>query len=85
MNYTVVWRKRAENQLTALWLRAANKDAVAGYAEQIERILQRNPTDQGESRAGHVRLWFHRPISVLFQIDEAAKRVTVMAIKWVGR
>jgi plasmid stabilization system protein ParE len=85
MNYRVVWRRRAESQLAALWLRAANKDAVAGYAEQVERILQRNPADQGESRAGNVRIWFHRPISVLYEIDEGDKRVTVMAIKWVGR
>ena len=85
MNYTVVWRRRAQGQLAALWIRAANKDAVAGYAEQIDRILERNPNDQGESRGGGVRLWFHRPISVLFQVDESAKRVTVVAIKWVGR
>jgi hypothetical protein len=85
MNYRVVWRRRAESQLIALWLRAANKYAITGYAEQIDRILERNPIDQGESRVGNVRLWFHRPISVLFQIDESSKLVTVMAIKWVGR
>jgi hypothetical protein len=83
--YTVVWLRVAEAQLTALWIRAANKEAVAGYAEQIDRILARNPADQGESRVGNVRLWFHRPISVLFQIEETSKRVTVMEVKWVGR
>ena len=85
MNYRVVWLRRAAAQLMALWLRAANKEAVAGYAEQIDRILGRNPLDQGESRLGTVRLWFHRPISVLFRVDESAMRVTVMAIRWVGR
>ena len=85
MNYTVVWRRRAEAQLAALWLRAANKEAIAGYAEQIDRILARNPADQGESRVGNTRVWFHRPLCVLFQIDETAKRVIVMAVKWVGR
>jgi hypothetical protein len=83
MNYTVVWRRRAEVQLAALWLRATNKEANAGYAEQIDRILA--PADQGESRTGNVRLWFHRPLSALFQIDEPARRVIVLAIKWVGR
>ncbi len=85
MNYTVIWRRRAQGQLAALWIRSANKDAVAGYADQIDRILARNPNDQGESRLGSVRVWFHRPLAVQFQVDEAAKLVTVMAVKWVGR
>ena len=85
MNYRVLWLRRAESQLLGLWLRAANKEAIGGYAEQVDRILQRNPLDQGESRVGSVRLWFHRPISVLFRVDEAAMLVTVIAIKWVGR
>ena len=85
MNYTVVWRQRAQAQLTAIWIRAANKEAIAGYSDQIDRILSRNPGDQGESRANGFRLWFNRPVSVLFQIDEPNRTVHVTAIKWVGR
>ena len=85
MNYTVAWRREAENQLIALWLRAANKDAIAGYVDQIDKILARDPALQGESRNANTRLAFFRPLCVRYQIDEAAKRVTVIAIKWVGR
>lgn len=85
MNYAVVWRGRAQAQLAALWLRAANKDAVTGYAEQIDRILARNPTEWGESRAGNYRLWFHRPISVFYQVVKADMTVYVLSVKWVGR
>ena len=56
MNYTVVWRRRAEAQLTTIWIRSANKDAVAGYGNQIERVLGRDPRDQGEARANGFRL-----------------------------
>ena len=34
MSYTVDWKRRAEAQLAALWIRANNKEAVVGYAEQ---------------------------------------------------
>jgi hypothetical protein len=85
MNYTVVWRREAEAQLIALWLRAANKDAIVGYVDQIDRILARDPSEQGESRNENTRLAFFRPLCVRYQIDEAAKQVTVVAIKWVGR
>jgi hypothetical protein len=85
MNYAVVWRGRAAAQLTALWIRAADKDAVTGYAEQIDRILARDPTERGESRFGNFRLWFHRPICVFYQVVEADKTVYVLSVKWVGR
>lgn len=85
MNYTVVWRREAENQLIALWIRAVNKEAITGYADQIERILARDPHEQGESRNEGTRLAFFRPLCVRYHIDEVAKRVTVVAIKWAGR
>jgi hypothetical protein len=85
MNYTVRWLKTAESELMSLWIRAANRDAVAGYVEQIDRILQRTPSEQGESRDANERLWFHRPISVLYRVDETTRTVIVGRIKWVGR
>ena len=55
------------------------------YAEQIDRILGRDPHGQGESRSNGYRLWFHRPLSVFYRIDDAARAVTVVSVKWVGR
>lgn len=85
MIFHVIWRPLAETQLTAEWIRAQNKDAVAGYVEQIDRILARNPLEQGESREGNFRLWFHRPLSVLFEVDDGRKTIFVWAIKWSGK
>lgn len=85
MNYTVTWRKEAETQLTVLYLRALNKSAIAGYSDQIDRILGRDPLDQGESRNENTRLAFFRPLAVRYAVNDEAKVVTVIAIKWVGR
>jgi hypothetical protein len=85
MNYTVVWRREAEDQFTALWIRSVNKNAMTGYMDQIDRILEQDPHDQGESRNENTRLAFFRPLCVRYQIDEPAKTVTVVSIKWVGR
>ncbi|HET6573910.1 MAG TPA: hypothetical protein VFG68_09930 [Fimbriiglobus sp.] len=85
MNYTVAWRREAEDQFTALWIRSVDKNAMTGYMDQIDRILGRDPHDQGESRNENTRLAFFRPLVVRYQIDEATMTVTVVSIKWVGR
>lgn len=85
MNYSVIWRHRADMELMRLWIRAADKDDVTQYAEQIERLLQRDPRNQGESRGGNIRLWFYRPLCVLFRIKEQTQVVEIGRIKWVGR
>ena len=82
---TVTWRREAEDQLMVLWIRASNKEAITGYAQQIESILGRNPNEQGESRNAGTRLAFFRPLCVRYLVDEENKRVSVIALKWVGR
>lgn len=62
MNSIVVWRRESESQLIALWIRAVNKEAIAGYVNQIDRILARDPSNQGESRNESTRLAFFRPL-----------------------
>lgn len=84
MSYTVDWKRRAEAQLAALWIRANNKGAIVGYAEQIERALARDPLDFGESRSGTTRIAFFRPLCVVYHVDGAARAVHVLGIKWVG-
>jgi hypothetical protein len=85
MNYTVEWLREAENQVMVLWLRSADKNAVTHYVDQLDKLLARNPLDHGESRSLGMRLAFFRPLCVRYHVDENAKKVTVMAIRWVGR
>ena len=84
MNYTVTWEEAAETQLATLWLQATDKSAVAGYIDQMDRVLGRDPKGAGESRNETTRIAFFRPLVVRFHIDETLKIVTVTAVRWVG-
>ncbi len=83
--FQVQWHADAENQLMAMWIRAANKDAIVGYIDQIDRILSRDPLEQGESREDNIRLAFFRPICVRYLVDESLRIVLILTIRWVGR
>jgi hypothetical protein len=86
MSYQVRWRPQAETDLISEWIRTARKNAMTGYIDQIEKILARNPAEQGETRTldKSVRIWFYRPLCVLFEIDAAKSTVWVMRIRWIG-
>ena len=85
MKYHVVWRPEATNQLIALWIRSVNKDAITGYVAANERILIRNPLDQGESRNVGTRLAFFRPLVLRYHVDESLRVVTILSLGWCGR
>ncbi len=86
MNYAVRWQPTAETQLLALYIRAADKDALAATTARIDEILARDPTGQGEDREDEAeRLWFYRPLCLTFITAETERVVTVTAVKWVGR
>jgi hypothetical protein len=40
MNYTVVWVPSAEQELAALWMAAADRDAVTRAAHEIDQQLR---------------------------------------------
>ena len=84
-NYAVVWQPPAEARLLALYIRAADKDALSAATARIDEILGRNPLDQGESREGVRRIWFYRPLCLTFLVDDDARVVYVTAVKWAGR
>ena len=86
MNYAVTWFPSAEAGLFALYIRAADKDDVTQYALAADKILARDPLAQGESRESPARrLWFYRPLCLEYRVDETAKAVYVVGVKWVGR
>ena len=85
MNFTVYWRPAAESQLRRIWRNAANVEAVADAADAVNRILRDAAHEQGESRdRPTLRVWFHPPLCLHFEIDAAAKIVFVTRVKWVG-
>jgi hypothetical protein len=84
MNYTVDWSVRAQIELTDVWLRAADRDAVTAAADQVDVLLAREPMGQGESRAGNFRLMFEGPLSVLYRVSRAQRRVVVVSVAFAG-
>lgn len=84
MNYTVLWRGPASGGLLGQLIRAADKQHILGAAREIERRLQLDPRTEGEDRGPNARLLFVRPLSVLYEIDEANRTVYIVRVKWVG-
>jgi hypothetical protein len=83
-NYTVLWRRDAEAQLVALFLRSAFKDALLEGVQVLDRTLALNPHEQGESRNENMRIAFFRPLCIRYQIDETSKTVLIVSVRWTG-
>jgi hypothetical protein len=85
MRYTVVWRDRASADMLAQLLRAADKQEVLAAGRQMERQLSRRPRKAGESRSSmNLRLAFFRPLTALYTVDPASRKVVVERVTWVG-
>ena len=81
MTYGVIWQTVAENELAAIWIASADRDAVAAAAEWLEGRLSRDPLSLGESRDSSVhRIVFRHPIGLEFEVVEDDKRVIVEGV-----
>lgn len=80
MNYTVVWRSSAEEELAAIWEASDDRNAVSAAAEEIDRRLARDPIRFGESRDPGERLAYYGPLSVYFHVDPQKLVVSVLAM-----
>jgi hypothetical protein len=69
--------------LADLWNNAPDRAAVTAAANEIDARLARDPLSQGEGREGATRILFVEPLAVLFEVDTAARRVTVFDVwRW---
>ncbi|HTK76760.1 MAG TPA: hypothetical protein VL371_15945 [Gemmataceae bacterium] len=80
MNYRVRWRKAAKRQLADVWIRASDRAGVTAASDSVDPILGRNPHAQGESRSGSRRIWIVEPLVFFYDIDDANRTVTVVAV-----
>lgn len=80
MNYRVRWRKAAKRQLADIWVRTLDRAAVTAASDSVDPILGRNPQAQGESRSGNRRVWIVEPLIFFYDIDDANRMVTVVAV-----
>ena len=64
--YRVEWLQSALDELTAIWTRAdsALRRAITAASHQIDRQLQHDPDQQGESHPKGRRVLFAPPLGV---------------------
>jgi hypothetical protein len=81
MNYRVVWPRRLENALgdAAFYAHERGSDVVAlrRAVADIELALSDNPNELGESRDGAERVLIINPLSVRYEVFEAAQVVCI--------
>ena len=86
MRFTVVWLPLATQQLAALWLGAADRNAVTVASEQLDQRLALDPMGEGESRSeDHIRISFEHPLRILFRVFPDRNEVHVYSIGTYAR
>jgi hypothetical protein len=80
MKYTVIWVPDAEQELAAIWMAAADPDAVTAAAHLIDQCLRRDPDTQGESRPEGRRILLKYPLGVLFIVKPLDRLVYVLNV-----
>jgi hypothetical protein len=85
MNWEVFWQAMAEQRLADLWLNSPNRQEITEAADEIDRLLRRDPLNQGESRDPPQRILFVASLCVLYRVDEAAHAVYVMLVDRIRR
>jgi hypothetical protein len=76
MRFTVVWLPSALNELAALWVRSADRQAVSDAANRIDQALRRDPANKGRAYQGF-RVLVELPLAAAFQVlpDDCLVRV----------
>jgi hypothetical protein len=81
--FRVEWIQSALDELARLWTQAdaALRQGLSAAGNEIDRRLQRNPVNEGESRPEGRRITFVAPLAVTFRADVASRTVTVIEIR----
>jgi len=85
MKWIVVWpdgplAELARNYVP-LWGTPAG-DAVTQAMARVDLLLERNPTDAGESRAGHQRIMFESPLTLEYEVHAEQRVVIITRVRY---
>jgi hypothetical protein len=83
MRYTVTWINSAEDELTRLWMAAADPEAVRLAADQIDQVLRDYSWARGNDRAGTYQLTI-LPLRAFYEVSPDDCLVTVLDIVSLG-
>jgi plasmid stabilization system protein ParE len=79
--FTVVWEEDARNDLTDIWIRATDREAVAMAANEIDRMLSEEPQLRGIHACEGLRLFVVFPLRIYFFVRVEDRLVDVVSVK----
>ncbi len=77
MNWAVVWRETALQQLAGVWMDSDDRVAVNRAVDAIDATLSIDPEQKGEDYFGD-RYVIHPPLWALYRTDPATRTVEVL-------
>jgi hypothetical protein len=80
MKYTVVWNRRATNDLAQLWMDAENRSDIAAASNAIDEQLSRDPFLEKCEVVNRIGALIMKPLGVDYWISEGNRVVTVYAV-----
>jgi hypothetical protein len=74
---------RSQEALTSLrqtWENgdAAFRDRIVQATLDMDQLLSKEPSEQGEAREGRARVLLHAPVGILFEVDDDRKLVRIL-------
>jgi hypothetical protein len=88
MTFTVIRLHHLLERLAANYLTARRQGqgaAITRAMARIDQVLQRNPSQQGESRPGTARVLVETPLTVDFEIHEDERIVIITRARYAPR
>lgn len=80
MKHFVFWFPSADKRLQEIFAASEDKQALARTIKEIDRWLTKHPKEFGESRYENIRIAFHSPLGVLYEILDGPPTVIVLDI-----
>jgi len=79
MRYMVVWENAAQNALAAIWMAAADRQAVRNASNRVDREFAIDPEVKGTYFYGD-RLLYVALLHVSYRVESADMRVRVLDV-----
>ena len=80
MKYALIWMPDAIQALAAVWLAAADRNAVTAAVNVIDRTLANSPNAIGVVLFDTVREHAIPPLGFEFEVDDATRQVFVLNV-----
>lgn len=80
IRYTVVWHRRAEDDLAEIWLTASDRDAVTAAAGQADTMLSEDPELRGTRISPRAFELYLAPLYFMYQVSQPDRLVRIFSV-----